>query len=65
MTYGTYSRLHIHVSDSPRAVIEAARRKLRPNARAGRASREARHAFYRAMLGYHTEAQRILSEWRL
>lgn len=65
MTYGTYLRLDIMVHASWRAVVRAAAKKLKPAARRDRAQREARHRFYRLMLDYHREAQKIVSYWRL
>lgn len=65
MTYGTYCRLHVHVSASPREVIEAVRLKLRKAVRRDPAHREDRKAIYREALKYHREAQRIAQTWRL
>ena len=65
MTYGTYLRLDITVHDSWRAVVRAAAKKLTAEARHDPARREARHRFYRQMLDYHREAQKIVSYWRL
>jgi hypothetical protein len=56
MLYGTYCRLRVHVSASNRAVIKAASRKITREHRYGRAQRDARHAFYRAMLECHRDA---------
>ncbi len=65
MTYGTYLRLDITVHTSWRSVVRAAAKKLTSEARRDRAQREARHRFYRQMLDYHREAQKIVSYWRL
>lgn len=65
MTYGTYLRLDITLHDSWRAVVRAAAKKVSPRARRGRPQREARHRFYRQMLEYHRDAQKIVSYWRL
>ncbi len=63
--YGTYLRLDITVHDSWRTVIRAASKKLTPQARRDPTHRQARHRFYREMLGHHREAQRLVAEWRL
>lgn len=65
MTHGTYLRLDITVHDGWRAVVRAAAKKVTPRARRDRTKREARHRFYRQMLDYHREAQKIVSYWRL
>ena len=65
MTYGTYLRLDITVHDGWRAVVRAAAQKIAPRARRDRTKRDARHRFYRQMLDYHREAQKIVSYWRL
>jgi hypothetical protein len=61
---GTYDRLRVHVYASPRAVIKAARGKLGPKAFT-KAQREARRAFYRAMLQHHCDARAIVQRYRL
>ena len=63
--YGTYLRLGITVHDSWRTVVRAASRKLKRSARHDPALRSERHRFYRQMLTYHEDAQRIVHEWRL
>ena len=63
--YGTYLRLNINVHDGWRAVVRAAAKKLTALARRDPARREARHRFYREMLAYHQEAQRLVRTWRL
>jgi hypothetical protein len=65
MSFGTYLRLDITVHDGWRAVVRAAARKLKPEARRDPSKREARHRFYREMLDYHRGAQEIVAEWRL
>ena len=65
MTYGTYLRLEITVHDGWRAVLRAAAKKLTAAARRDPTKREARHRFYRQILAYHREAQKIVSYWRL
>jgi hypothetical protein len=62
--YGTYTRLRVRVSATPRAVIFAASRKLKPRARFDRAQRDARHAFYRAMLAHHSNAGALCRAYR-
>jgi hypothetical protein len=63
--YGTYLRLGITVHAGWRAVVRAAARKLKPEARRDPARRTARHRFYREMLEYHRGAQQIVTDWRL
>ncbi len=65
MTYGTCLRLDITVHDGWRTVVRAAAKKLAPQARRDPTRRAARHRFYRQMLEYHREAQKIVSYWRL
>jgi hypothetical protein len=65
MTCGTYLRLNITVHAGWRAVVRAAAKEVAPHARRDRAQRAARHRFYRQMLDYHREAQKIVSYWRL
>jgi hypothetical protein len=63
--YGTYLRLDVNVRDNPRTIIRAARRKLADKARRDPAYREARKRFYREMLEYHADAQRLVVTFRL
>jgi len=63
--YGTYCRLGVHVYATAREVIIAARRKLKRSARTGRKHRDARHAFYRAMLKEHRDARALVQAFRL
>ncbi|ABQ39556.1 hypothetical protein GJ689_02015 [Rhodoplanes serenus] len=63
--HGTYLRLGVTVWDSDRTVIRAARRKLTRSARRDPAKREARRRFYREMLAHHSNAQRLVAEFRL
>jgi len=65
MTYGTYLRLDITVHGGWRAVVRAVAKKVTPRGRRDRTKRETRHCFYRQMLEYHREAQKIVSYWRL
>jgi hypothetical protein len=51
--FSTYQRLDVHVGDSNRTVIRAARRRLKPFRQD---QREARKAFYREMLEHHAKA---------
>lgn len=53
--YSLYLRLDLHVTESPRAVIRAARSRLAPSGRS-RAQRQARHDYLRDMLAYHVDA---------
>ncbi|MCR8493019.1 hypothetical protein [Brucella anthropi] len=63
--YGAYLRLDIVVWASDRAVIRAARRMLVRAVRRDPAKREARKRFYREMLRYHADAQRLVTHFRL
>lgn len=63
--FGTYQRLRLHVSATPREVIKAAQGKLKKAARYSREQRAARHAFYRQMLEYHQGARDLVKAWRL
>jgi hypothetical protein len=63
--YGTYLRLDITVHDGWRAVVRAAAKKLTRRFHCDRAQRTARHRFYRQMLKYHRNAQRLVRHWRL
>ena len=55
--FGTYCRLLIHVYDSDITIIRAARLKIQKRFRTLRASRSARHTFYRSMLAHHRDAR--------
>lgn len=63
--YGTYLRLNINVHDGWRAVVRAAARKLTRQALRDGGRREARKRFYREMLDYHRQEQKIVATWRL
>ena len=63
--HGTYLRLGVTVWASDRTVIRAARRKLTRSARRDPAKRDARKRFYHEMLAHHTNAQRLVAEFRL
>ena len=63
--YGNYCRLNLHVSTSERAVIRASAQLIQAEARFARATRAARHHFYRQMLDYHRGAQEMVRYWRL
>lgn len=65
MTFGTYLRLDITVHDGWREVVRASAKKLTPEARRDPAKCDVRHRFYRQMLEYHRETQKIVSYWRL
>jgi len=65
MMYGTYQRLRVHVGASNIAVIRAARKKLAKRCWHDSAYRDGRKLFYRNMLEYHADAQRMVREWRL
>ena len=56
-------RLRVTIAASNIDVIRAARRKIRRNMRRDRDWRQARHWFYRKMLEYHIEAQRLARTW--
>jgi hypothetical protein len=63
--FGTYQRLMVRVSATPREVVKAARGRLKPSCWHDPMYREARKAFYREMLGYHAQARAIVREWGL
>jgi hypothetical protein len=63
--FGTYCRLDVHVFATNREVIRAASLKLKKSVRYRHAHRDARHAFYRAMLDYHKTERALLVEYRL
>jgi hypothetical protein len=63
MYYGLYNRLRVHVSASPKHVLRALYRKLKPSAKK-RANRDARHAIARAILREHCDAREIFIRYR-
>jgi len=58
--YGTYHRLRLHVSVSPKAVLRALYTKLRPVALT-REQRMHRHAIARDVLECHKYARQLLN----
>ncbi|MGE3874353.1 MAG: hypothetical protein AB7F74_15485 [Parvibaculaceae bacterium] len=63
--YLHYLYLHVHVWDSNRAVIRAARRKIAAQHRRDPGKRDARKRFYREMLAHHSNDQTLVAEFRL
>ncbi len=63
--YGAYLRLGVSVHASWRSVIRAAAHKLKRSVRFSSAHRDARHRFYREMLGHHRNDQDLVTRWRL
>jgi hypothetical protein len=63
--FGTYNRLCVNVHASNIDVIRAAKRKLKPKFWYDRATRKARHDFFRQMLAYHANAREIVKTFRL
>jgi hypothetical protein len=63
--YGTYCRLGVHIYATPREVIKAASRRLKPHARYSQTYRKSRHKFYRDMLRYHAHDQDMARHFRL
>jgi hypothetical protein len=63
MYYGTYHRLRLHVSATPKQVLRALYKKLRPIALT-RDQRVHRHAIAREILSHHCEARKIFSKYR-
>ena len=59
--YGTYCRLRVGVGASALTVLRAARRKIAKHHRRGRATRAARHEFYRAILREHADARALFA----
>jgi hypothetical protein len=62
---GTYQRLYLPLSATPRDVIKAARRRIAGSAKRDRAWREQRHLFYRRMLECHRNWQELCRYWRM
>lgn len=63
MYYGIYQRLRLHVSATPKQVLRALYKKLKPKART-RAQREARHFAARVVLMHHRDARGIFNQYR-
>jgi hypothetical protein len=61
----TYQRLGVTIYDSNRAVIKAARRKLKRKYRFARKYRHARFAFYREMMRHHKDECRLAGYFHL
>jgi hypothetical protein len=61
--YGTYNRLNLHVSATPKMVLRALYKKLKPNARK-RKFRENRHAIARDVLACHCDARAVFLHYR-
>jgi hypothetical protein len=61
--YGTYHRLRLHVSATPKQVLRALYKKLRPNA-LKRNNREHRHAIARDVLQHHCDARAVFNRYR-
>lgn len=63
MYYGTYHRLRVHVSATPKQVLRALYKKLRPIALT-RQQRANRHAIAREILAHHRDAREIFIRYR-
>lgn len=63
MSFGTYSRLGMHVDDSNMMVIRAVRRRLTDKAKT-RNYRTRRFRLYREMIRYHAAAKALFKEYR-
>jgi len=63
MYFGIYNRLRLHVSATPRQVLRALYRKLKPTARQHQ-HRESRHAIARAILSEHADARQLFIDYR-
>jgi hypothetical protein len=61
--YGTYNRLGLHVSATPKQVLRALYKKLKPTARK-RQQREHRHFIARVVLMHHCDARKIFAQYR-
>lgn len=57
--FGTYTRLRVHVSASPREVIRKARLKIAEAHRVGPTMAAQRKVFYRQMLDYHCRSRQL------
>ncbi len=62
---GTYDRLGVHVSATPLEVLRAARKKIHPLFRTDRDCRDKRHHFFRMMLRYHRDWQKLCNQFRM
>ena len=60
---GTYHRLRLHVSATPKQVLRALYKKLRPKALT-RAQRVHRHAIARDVLECHCDARAVFNYYR-
>ena len=63
MYYGVYHRLRLHVSATPKQVLRALYKKLRPFALT-REQRIHRHAIAREILAHHCDAREIFIRYR-
>jgi len=61
--FGTYNRLNLHVSATPKEVLRALYKKMKPSARQ-RKQREHRHFIARIVLMHHCDARGIFSKYR-
>jgi hypothetical protein len=61
--FGTYHRLRVHVSATPKEVLRALYKKLKPVA-LSREQRPHRHAIARDILECHREARSIFTKYR-
>jgi len=64
MSYAQYCRLNVSVGATNRTVIKRASRKIKKASRFNREQRNARHAFYRAMLAQHDDAKKLCERFR-
>jgi hypothetical protein len=63
--FATYLRLNVPAHATAKQVLRAAAKKLKPEARRGRAYRNARHGFYGALLDHHANFRKLLMRYRL
>lgn len=61
--YGTYNRLNLHVNATPKQVLRALYKKLKPSARQ-RKHREHRHFIAKVVLMHHCDARAIFNRYR-
>jgi hypothetical protein len=63
MYYGIYQRLNLHVSATPKQVLRALYKKLKPGSRK-RTQREHRHFIARLVLTHHCDARALFARYR-
>jgi hypothetical protein len=62
--WATYNRLNIHVHSSVFAMLREAYKVIAVSSR-GKSHREARHSFYRDMIGHHCDHKQLVTDFNL